>query len=61
MGKIVIKIGPKGQTKVEADGYTAGGCVPVIDAMVAAIGDVTDEQKKPEFFQSQPFGQGAGQ
>jgi hypothetical protein len=51
---IEITVDPKGQTKVEARGFTGGVCREASRFVEQALGQRTDEQLKSEFYQGQP-------
>jgi hypothetical protein len=48
MEKLVITINPKGEVKIDAQGFTDGSCLAATKPFEEALGDVTSETRKPE-------------
>ena len=51
---IVVTVGPQGQTRVEAMGFSGQGCKALTDAMGAAVGRPIESAVKPEFYDVLP-------
>ena len=49
--QVIVTVGSDGEVKVEAKGVVGLGCKALTAAIERAIGDVTGDQKKPEFNQ----------
>jgi hypothetical protein len=52
MGQVKIKVTPSGATTVEAEGFKGTSCEDATKAFREALGQVEDDQKKPEFYES---------
>ena len=50
---IEVTVSPAGETTVQTKGYVGGECQQASKWLEAALGLVADEQKTPEFYQSQ--------
>lgn len=61
MTTITIDIDDSGNAQVEAAGVNGASCKDLTRAVEAAIGHVTADQKKPEFYQPQSQTQPAQQ
>ena len=57
MKQIVVTIDTDGNSKVEAVGFSGSGCQDATKAIEAALGGVSDDVKKPEFFHGAGVGQ----
>lgn len=53
MQTVIVNIGVDGNVKVEAQGVQGTGCHALTRAIEDAIGPVTADQKKPEYYQQQ--------
>ena len=53
MKTIEITVDPRGQTKVEARGFTGGECREASRFLEQALGTRTGEQLTPEYYQAQ--------
>lgn len=51
MKKIIVTISPIGKISVEAEGYTGNSCEEATK-FLKALGTVTEEQKKPEYYET---------
>lgn len=51
MKKIIVTISPEGKISVEAEGYAGNSCVEAT-RFLKSLGTVTEEQKKPEFYEA---------
>lgn len=51
MKKIIVKILPDGTMTVEAEGYTGNSCEEATK-FLKALGEVTGENNKPEYFET---------
>jgi len=49
MGKIIITISPLGELKVEAENFTGSSCEEKT-AFLKALGQVTEQEYKPEYY-----------
>jgi len=48
-----VNIDVEGNVKVDAHGVQGSGCQALTKAIEESLGRVTDDQKKPEYFQQQ--------
>lgn len=53
MKTVIVNISAAGDVTVEAQGVRGSGCAALTKAIEEAVGRVTADQKKPEFFQQQ--------
>lgn len=60
MQTVIVNIGVEGEVKVEAQGVQGSGCHALTKAIEDALGRVSADQKKPEFFQQQTNTAAAG-
>lgn len=60
MEKVIVKVGPKGEITVEAQGVVGPGCAQLTKAIEQGLGRVTGDVKRPEFYQQQQQQQKAG-
>ncbi len=51
MQKIIVTISPEGGIKVEAEGYTGNSCEEATK-FLKSLGTVTEENKKPEYYET---------
>ena len=51
--KIVVRISPKGQVKMEVVGCEGESCKSLTEAMERALGKVTEDELMPEFYKAQ--------
>lgn len=50
--QIIVTIKPDGHSKVEAKGATGSSCKQLTRDIEQALGKTTQDEKKPEYFQS---------
>jgi len=58
---IVVTVSPKGETKIETKGYSGGDCLQASKFLEEALGVVVNDQKSPEYFQSDSIQQAVTQ
>lgn len=51
MKKIIVTISPEGKIRVEAEGYSGNSCEEATN-FLKSLGTVTEENKKPEFYEA---------
>ena len=56
MQQIIVSISADGDVQVEAKGVRGPGCAKLTEAIEKALGEVTKDQKKPEFSLSPTIG-----
>ncbi len=61
MKQIIVTIDAEGHTQVETHGITGTGCQQETAALEKALGSVTEDAKKLEYFQAPKQGIGAKQ
>jgi hypothetical protein len=53
MSRIIeVIVSPNGETTVHTKGYSGGECLQASKFLEQALGNVADEKKTPEFYQS---------
>lgn len=53
MKSIEITFNPDGTSKVEAQGFKGGSCQQATKEFIEALGSVTSDKKKAEFYQQE--------
>lgn len=56
MKKIIIKVNPQGNVKIEAEGYSDDECLAATAPYEKALGEVDNRIKKNDLFQSEQQG-----
>ena len=50
--EVVVNVNPDGSTEIEVNGVKGEGCTKYTDAVIKALGgDVTSDEKKPDFYE----------
>lgn len=65
--RIIVRVSPFGETTVEAKGFQGSGCEAATQAIEAALGNVRDRTRKPDYWRQvrnvrneQQLGEGGG-
>ncbi len=56
-GEVIVTIGPKGEVKMDAEGFVGTGCKDLMKRTIDALGgEVLEERKKGSYYETEQQG-----